>query len=43
MRVEQEFTRWKNERMLAGHGLDSDLELKSNSKVECLGWKDFIL
>lgn len=44
LRVHQELTRWRHERMLAGHGLESDLVLEAIiSDVNCLGWKDLIL
>lgn len=43
LRVDQELTRWRHERMLAGHGLESDLVPQAISDVDYLGWKDLIL
>lgn len=43
LRVDQESTRWRHERMLAGHGLESDLVPQALSDVDYLGCKDLIL
>lgn len=43
LRVHQELTRWRHERMLAGHSLESDLMFQAISDVDYLGWKDLIL